>query len=319
MPPSHLDTSYPRDMQGYGEAIPHANWPDNARIAVQFVLNYEEGAENSVLHGDPTSEVFLSEIIGASAFEGARHMSMESIYEYGSRAGVWRLLDLFRDCDVQITLFAVAMAMQRHPAVIERALKDGHEIASHGYRWINYHGIGKAEEAEHMSKAISIHTEICGQRPLGWYTGRTSAHTRELVAEEGGFLYDADDYSDDLPFWSRQLSKPHLIVPYTLDTNDMRFATAQGFHTADQFAQYLIDAFDVLYAEGEDCPKMMSVGLHCRLIGRPGRFAGLVKFLDYILQHDKVWIARRDDIARHWIKTHPYSPSPLSPPPLSLR
>ena len=298
---------YPRDLIGYNAHPPHAYWPDDARVAVQFVLNYEEGGENCILHGDPASEMFLSEIIGAEPFQNARHMSMESIYEYGSRAGVWRILDLFRAREIPITLFAVAMAMQRHPHVIEQALKDGHEIASHGYRWINYHGMSIEEERAHMEKAIAIHSDICGTRPLGWYTGRTSAHTRDLVAEEGGFIYDADDYSDDLPFWSKQVATPHLVVPYTLDTNDMRFATAQGFHTGDQFASYLIDAFDTLYAEGATNPKMMSVGLHCRLIGRPARFAGLVKFIDHVQKHEKVWIARRLDIAKHWIKTHPYS------------
>ena len=298
---------YPRDLIGYNAHPPHAYWPDDARVAVQFVLNYEEGGENSILHGDPASEIFLSEIIGAEPFQNARHMSMESIYEYGSRAGVWRILDLFRAREIPITLFAVAMAMQRHPHVIEQALKDGHEIASHGYRWINYHGMSIEEERAHMEKAIAIHSDICGTRPLGWYTGRTSAHTRDLVAEEGGFIYDADDYSDDLPFWSKQVATPHLVVPYTLDTNDMRFATAQGFHTGDQFASYLIDAFDTLYAEGATNPKMMSVGLHCRLIGRPARFAGLVKFIDHVQKHEKVWIARRLDIAKHWIKLHPYS------------
>ena len=296
---------YPRDMVGYGQKRPRSTWPDGSKIAVQFVLNYEEGAENSILHGDPASEIFLSEIIGAAPFEGARHMSMESIYEYGSRAGVWRILDLFRSRKVPITLFAVAMAMQRNPLVIEQALKDGHEIASHGYRWINYHRMPKSEEMAYMEKAIDIHKDICGERPLGWYTGRTSENTRDLVSEEGGFIYDADDYSDDLPFWSEQTKKPHLIVPYTLDTNDMRFATAQGFNTAKHFSDYLIDAFDTLYAEGSTAPKMMSVGLHCRLIGRPARFKGLVKFLDYILSHEKVWIAKRIDIARHWIEKFP--------------
>ena len=300
-------TNYQRDLIGYNSQPPHAHWPNDARIAVQFVLNYEEGGENCILHGDPASEMFLSEIIGAAPFEGARHMSMESIYEYGSRVGVWRILDLFRARKIPITLFAVAMAMQRHPKVIEQALTDGHEIASHGYRWINYHGMSVDEERAHMEKAIAIHSEICGARPLGWYTGRTSAHTRDLVAEEGGFIYDADDYSDDLPFWSKQVASPHLVVPYTLDTNDMRFATAQGFHTGDQFASYLIDAFDTLYAEGVTSPKMLSVGLHCRLIGRPARFAGLVKFIDHVQKHEKVWVARRVDIAKHWIKTYPYS------------
>ena len=298
---------YPRDLIGYNAQPPHAHWPDDARIAIQFVLNYEEGGENCILHGDPASEMFLSEIIGAEPFQNARHMSMESIYEYGSRAGVWRILDLFRARKIPITLFAVAMAMQRHPQVIEQALKDGHEIASHGYRWINYHGMKVEEERAHMEKAIAIHSDICGARPLGWYTGRTSAHTRDLVADEGGFIYDADDYSDDLPFWTKQVTTPHLVVPYTLDTNDMRFATAQGFHTGDQFASYLIDAFNTLYAEGATSPKMMSVGLHCRLIGRPARFAGLVKFIDHVQKHEKVWMARRLDIAKHWIKTHPYS------------
>ena len=298
--------SYPRDMLGYGGTPPQAGWPDGARVAVQFVLNYEEGGENAILHGDPASEMFLSEIIGAAPFEGARHMSMESIYEYGSRAGVWRLLDLFRDRDVPLTLFAVAMAMERHPAVIERALADGHEIASHGWRWINYHGMEEDEERAHLHRAIEIHSRICGERPLGWYTGRTSENTRRIVAEEGGFVYDADDYSDDLPFWSTQTDTLHLIVPYTLDTNDMRFATAQGFHTGDQFADYLIDAFDTLYEEGATAPKMMSIGLHCRLIGRPARFAGLVKFLDHLQRHGRVWLARRIDIARHWRKHHPH-------------
>ena len=302
-----MKQDYPRDLIGYGANPPNAGWPNGARIAVQFVLNYEEGGESSVLHADAASEVFLSEIIGAAAFDGARHMSMESIYEYGSRAGVWRILDLFRQRQLPLTIFAVAMAAARNPNVIEAALADGHEIAAHGWRWINYHGVSIDEERAHMQKAVSILQDICGARPLGWYTGRTSENTRRLVAEDGGFTYDADDYSDDLPFWSTQVKLPHLVVPYTLDTNDMRFATAQGFHNADQFARYLIDAFDVLYAEGATTPKMLSIGLHCRLIGRPARFAGLVKFLDHIMAHDKVWVARRIDIANHWIKTHPFT------------
>lgn len=298
--------TYPRDLIGYGQDIPKAGWPDGSRIAVQFVLNYEEGGENCVLHGDPASEIFLSEIIGAQAFEGARHMSMESIYEYGSRTGVWRLLDLFKSRQVPLTVFAVAMAAQRHPEVIERALKDGHEIASHGLRWINYHGVPESVEREHMQEAMAILTDLCGHRPVGWYTGRTSENTRRLVNEYGGFLYDADDYSDDLPFWTKLEKEPHLIVPYTLDTNDMRFATAQGFHNSDQFFTYLKDAFDVLYAEGETRPKMLSVGMHCRLLARPARFKAIEKFLDYVLSHDKVWVCRRDEIARHWHKNHPY-------------
>ncbi len=301
---------YPRDLTGYGENPPRADWPDGARIAVQFVLNYEEGGENCVLHGDAASEVFLSEIVGATAFDGARHMSMESIYEYGSRAGAWRVLDLFRERDVPLTVFAVAMAARRNPAVIERALTDGHEIASHGLRWINYHGLPEVTEREHMEQAMEILTDICGAPPVGWYTGRTSENTRKLVAEHGGFLYDADDYSDDLPFWSSLTDTPHLIVPYTLDTNDMRFATPQGFNSGDQFLAYLKDAFDTLYEEGADAPKMLSIGLHCRLIGRPARFRALRKFLDYVLSHDQVWICRRSEIARHWRQHHPFESAP---------
>ena len=300
--------TYPRDLKGYGDTPPQADWPGGARIAVQFVLNYEEGGENCILHGDAASETFLSEIIGAQPFAGARHMSMESIYEYGARAGVWRLLDLFRSRGAPLTVFAVAMAAERHPAVIERALADGHEIASHGLRWINYHGVPIETERAHMAEAMAILTRICGARPLGWYTGRTSENTRQLVAEHGGFLYDADDYSDDLPFWSRLAPGPHLVVPYTLDANDMRFAAAQGFNSGDQFFAYLKDAFDTLYEEGAAAPKMMSVGLHCRLVGRPGRFASLKRFLDYVLKHDKVWVCRRVDIARHWHARHPYQP-----------
>ncbi len=297
---------YPRDLIGYGAELPHPQWPGNARVAVQFVINYEEGGESSVLHGDPASEAFLSEIIGALPFQGARHMSMESIYEYGSRVGVWRLLDLFRERQVPITVFAVATALARHPKVAEAALKDGHEICSHGLRWINYHGVPEDVERVHMREAIAIQQRVTGERPLGWYTGRTSENTRRLVAEEGGFLYDADDYSDELPFWSKLVDKPHLVVPYTLDANDMRFATAQGFNTGEQFFTYLRDTFDCLYREGETRPRMMSIGLHCRLVGRPGRFEGLRRFLDHVLAHDRVWLARRIDIARHWIATHPY-------------
>ncbi len=299
--------NYPRDLIGYGANAPVVSWPNRSKIAVQFVLNFEEGAERSVLHGDDASETFLSEIIGATPFENARHMSMESLYEYGSRVGVWRILNCFAERQLPLTVFAVAMAAQRHPAVIEAALKAGHEIASHGLRWINYHGIDKDVEAQHMAQAMEILTKLCGHRPVGWYTGRTSENTRTLLAESGGFLYDADDYSDDLPFYSTQVNKPHLVVPYTLDTNDMRFTTAQGFHTAEHFYTYLKDAFDVLYAEGETQPKMLSIGLHCRIIGRPARMAALTKFLDYILQHDRVWVCRREDIARHWLAHHPYS------------
>ena len=301
--------NYPRDLSGYNGNPPPADWPGGARVAVQFVLNYEEGGENCILHGDQASETFLSEIIGAQPFLSARHMSMESIYEYGARAGVWRLLDLFKSRGVPLTVFAVAMAAERHPAVIERCLADGHEIASHGYRWINYHGVPVETERAHMAQAMEILTRICGSRPLGWYTGRTSEATRKVVADYGGFLYDSDDYSDDLPFWSKLVDGPHLIVPYTLDANDMRFAAAQGFNSGDQFFAYLKDAFDTLYEEGAKSPKMMSIGLHCRLVGRPGRFASLKRFLDYVLKHDKTWVCRRIDIARHWHQRHPNQPT----------
>lgn len=297
-----------RDYAGYGENPPHPQWPGGARVAVQVVLNYEEGGENCVLNGDAGSETFLSEIIGAARYDDARHMSMESIYEYGARAGVWRLLHLFKKYDIPVTVFAVALALEKYPQMAQAFLRDGHEICSHGYRWINYHGIDIETERAHMRKAIDIITKLTGQRPLGWYTGRTSENTRRLVAEEGGFLYDADDYSDDLPFWSTLGGRPQLVVPYTLDANDMRFATAQGFNTGEQFFAYLKDTFDALYAEGETAPKMMSVGLHCRLAGRPGRAAALEKFFKYIRQHDKVWLCRRIDIARHWHQNHPYRP-----------
>jgi putative urate catabolism protein len=300
-------SQYPRDLIGYGANPPHAQWPGGARIAVQFVLNFEEGGENSILHGDDGAETFLSEIINAAPVPGARHMSMESIYEYGSRAGVWRVLRLFRERKLPITIFAVAAALERYPAMAEAFLKDGHEICSHGYRWINYQNVEEATEREHIAKAVEVITRIAGSRPLGWYTGRTSPNTRRLVAEYGGFLYDADDYSDDLPFWVKAANQPQLIVPYTLDANDMRFAAAQGFNSGDQFFAYLKDAFDTLYAEGATAPKMMSVGLHCRLVGRPGRFASLARFVAYAQSHPQVWFARRIDIARHWRTTHPYN------------
>ena len=301
-----MSDDYPRDLIGYGPNPPHADWPGGARIAVQVVLNYEEGAENSVLHGDPGAETFLSDMISPSPVEGARNMSMESLYEYGSRAGVWRLLRLFARYDLPLTVFGVAMAMERHPAVVEAFLQAGHEIASHGYRWINYQTVPETIERELMARAIEIHTRLTGERPLGWYTGRTGTNTRRLAAAEGGFLYDADDYSDDLPFWSTQTQTPHLIVPYTLEANDMRFS-GTGLNTGDQFFSYLRDAFDVLYAEGEARPRVMSIGLHCRLAGRPGKMAGLERFLKHALSHQDVWFARRIDIARHWRKRHPYA------------
>ena len=298
--------AYPRDIRGYEEKTPHANWPGNARIALQFVVNYEEGGENCVLHGDKSSEYFLSEIIGAEAREGVRHMSMESLYEYGSRVGVWRLFKLFRDNDIPITIFAIAMALERNPQVVEVALKNEFEICSHGLKWIDYQSVPEEVEREHLHEAIRIHKKMTGERPYGWYTGRTSPNTRRLIAEEGGFLYDADDYSDELPFWSKIEKTPHLIIPYSLDTNDMRFVSSQGFNSGDQFFNYLKDTFDVLYQEGETIPKIMSVGLHCRIAGRPGRFQSLKKFIKYVRSHDKVWFCRRVDIARHWRETHPF-------------
>ncbi|WP_304641420.1 allantoinase PuuE [Pseudomonas sp.] len=300
---------YPRDLAGYGPNPPYANWPDQARIAVQFVLNYEEGGENCVLHGDAQSEVFLSDIIGAQPY-AARHMSMESLYEYGSRAGAWRILREFRQRGLPLTVFGVSMAMQRHPEMVRAFIEDGHEIACHGLRWIHYQDMSEAQERAHLEQAIELHTELTGERPLGWYTGRDSPNTRRLVAEAGGFEYDSDYYGDDLPFWTdvetSSGTQPHLVVPYALDTNDMRFAIAGGFNAGEQFFQYLRDAFDVLYAEGEETPKMMSVGLHCRLVGRPGRFRALQRFLDHIQGHERVWITRRIDIARHWKQNHPY-------------
>jgi putative urate catabolism protein len=298
--------TYPRDMVGYGPRPPKPRWPGGARVALNFVLNYEEGGENAVLHGDKASEAFLSEIVGAQPLEGVRHMSMESIYEYGSRVGVWRILELFARYEMPFTVFGVAMAMERNPAAVEAFLKAGHEIASHGWRWINYQYVPLEVEREHLQRAIEIQTRLTGERPLGWYAGRTSPNTRRLVAEDGGFVYDADDYSDDLPWYDTRYrkngGKPQLVVPYTLDANDMRFATAQGFNSGDQFFSYLRDAFDVLYAEEG---RMMSVGLHCRLVGRPGRLKSLEQFLRHV-RGKKVWITRRIDIARHWLKQHPH-------------
>ena len=305
-PAMSSESRYPRDLVGYGARPPHADWPGGARIALQFVLNYEEGAERSMLHGDAESETLLSEIVGATAYAGARHMSMESLYEYGSRAGVWRLLRLFRARGLPLTIFAVAMALERNREAAGMFVEDGHEIASHGWRWIDYHGMPEAEEREHIARAVETIRAVTGARPLGWYTGRTSANTRRLVAEHGGFLYDADSYGDDLPYWELVSGEPRLIVPYALDTNDMRFATPQGFNSGEQFFAYLRDAFDTLYAEGEEAPKMLSIGLHCRIAGRPGRLAALARFLDHVQRHDRVWICRRVEIARHWIARHPF-------------
>ena len=294
---------YPRDMVGYGAQPPNANWPNHARIAVQFVINYEEGAENNILHGDAGSETFLSEIIGAASYPD-RHMSMESLYEYGSRAGFWRLHRLFNEFAMPVTVYGVAMALQRNPDVVEAILKSDWEIASHGLRWIDYQFISEEVERAHMAEAIEIHKQVTGERPLGWYTGRDSPNTRRLVNEYGGFLYDSDSYADDLPYWCKDFESPHLVVPYTLDVNDMRFAAPQGFNAGDQFLNYLTDTFDELYAEGAETPKMMSVGLHCRIVGKPGRAAALRKFLTYISDKPDVWVCRRIDIARHWHAHH---------------
>lgn len=305
---------YPRDLIGHGRNPPHAQWPDAARIAVQFVLNYEEGGENCVLHGDAGSEQFLSEMFNPPAFPD-RHMSMESIYEYGSRAGVWRLLREFEQRGLPLTVFGVSMALQRHPEVTQAFVELGHEIACHGWRWISYQQADEATEREHMRIGMQIIEELTGQRPLGWYTGRDSPNTHRLVADHGGFEYDSDHYGDDLPFWmpvqkSNGDVVQQLIVPYTMDTNDMRFSLPQGFSQGDDFFTYLRDAFDVLYAEGDpnglNRPKMLSIGMHCRLLGRPGRMRALQKFLDHVQAHEKVWVCRRIDIARHWRATHPF-------------
>jgi allantoinase len=310
---------YPRDLVGYGPQPPHARWPGEARIALQFVLNYEEGAENCVLDGDPGSEVFLSEIVGAQAFP-MRHMSMESLYEYGARAGLWRVLRAFERQRLPLTIFAVATAVRRNPEAAAAFKELGHEIACHGLRWISYQQVDEVTERAHMSEAIDMLRDIFGAAPLGWYTGRDSPNTRRLVVEHGGLLYDSDSYADDLPYWTEvavgtgveRRNVAHLVVPYALDSNDMRFATAQGFNSGSQFFDYLKSAFDTLYREGDpdadNAPKMLSVGLHCRLIGRPGRIAALERFLDYVLEHQHVWICRRVEIARHWIATHPFRP-----------
>lgn len=296
-------SDYPRDLIGYGAEPPHPQWPNDARVALQFVLNYEEGAENNVLHGDQHSETFLSEIIGAQPYAD-RHMSMETMYEYGSRAGFWRLHRLFREFDVPVTVYGVAMALERHPEAVNAMLGANWEIASHAYRWIDHQFMSEDEERAQIEKAIEVHTAVTGSRPLGWYTGRDSPQTRKLVNEAGGFLYDADSYADDLPYWHPDYDD-HLVVPYTLDANDMRFATPQGFHTAEQFFTYLRDTFDYLYMEGATQPKMMSVGLHCRIAGKPGRAIAVRRFLEHVTALPYVWICRRVDIARHWRTNFP--------------
>ena len=296
--------SYPRDMLGYGKDPIHPKWPNKARIAVQFVLNYEEGAENSILHGDNASEAFLSEIVGAKAYEGVRHMSMESIYEYGSRAGVWRILNLFKEFDVPVTIFAVALAIARNRELADYLVEQNYDICAHGFRWIDYQFVDEKIEREHIKDCISVLTEYLGKRPEGWYTGRNSPNTRRLIVEEGGFLYDSDTYDDDLPYWSNEFGaeKKHLIIPYTLDVNDMRFASPQGFNSGDQFFNYLKDTFDALYLEGEVSPKMMSVGMHARILGRPGRIMAMRRFLEYVKTFDNVWLCSRREIADHWYK-----------------
>jgi allantoinase len=306
----HPSPRYPRDLVGYGRRPPDAQWPGGARVAVQFVLNYEEGGESSVLHGDPASEQFLSEMVSPAAYP-ARHLSMESIYEYGSRAGVWRLLREFERRQLPLTVFGVSMALERNPEATAAFKELGHEIACHGWRWIHYQRMDEATEREHLRRGMEIIERLTGERPLGWYTGRDSPNTRRLVADHGGFAYDSDHYGDDLPFWlqvrkSDGTLAPHLVVPYTMDTNDMRFASAQGFATGEDFFQYLRDAFDVLHAEGDEAPKMLSIGMHCRLLGRPGRMRALQRFLDHVQAHDRVWVCRRIDIARHWRATHPF-------------
>jgi putative urate catabolism protein len=295
-------TDYPRDLRGYGRVPPAANWPGGARTAVQFVINYEEGAENCVLHGDSASEAFLSEIVGASAIEGQRHMNMESLYEYGSRAGFWRLHRLFADQNVPVTVFGVAMALQRNPDVVAAMKKANWEIASHGYRWIDYQFIDEATERKHLQRALEVHAEVTGERPMGWYLGRCSPLSHRIAAEDGEFRYNSDTYADDLPYWDYRFEAPQLMLPYTLDANDMRFATPQGFNSGQQFFDYLKDSFDVLHAEGG---RMLSIGLHCRLAGRPGRTAAVARFLDYVLSHEDAWVATRLDIANHWREHHP--------------
>ena len=297
-------SNYPRDMTGYGKKSIHPNWPNKAKIAVQFVLNYEEGGENSILHGDDASETFLSEIIGAKAYQGARHMSMESLYEYGSRSGVWRILRLFEEFNIPITIFAVGLAIARNRQLADYLVDHNYDICAHGFRWIDYQFVEEEVEREHIKDCISILTEFLGKRPEGWYTGRNSPNTRKLIIEEGGFLYDSDAYDDDLPYWANEFDtdSKHLIIPYTLDVNDMRFASPQGVNSGDQFFNYLKDSFDALYKEGETSPKMMSIGMHARILGRPGRIMAMRKFLEYISNFDNVWLCSRREIADHWYK-----------------
>ena len=293
---------YPRNMTGYGSKSTHPQWPNKARIALQFVLNYEEGGENCILHGDKASEAFLSEIVVAKPYDGVRHMSMESLYEYGSRVGVWRILGLFREFEIPITVFAVAIAIARNRELADYLVEESYDICAHGFRWIDYQFIDEETEREHMEMCISLLKDVLVERPIGWYTGRNSPNTRRLVIEEGGFLYDSDSYDDDLPYWVEGKSEKdkHLVIPYTLDVNDMRFATPQGFNSGDQFFNYLKDSFDALYLEGSTHPKMMSIGMHARILGRPGRIMAMRRFLEYVRTFDDVWFCTRKQIADHW-------------------
>ena len=298
--------SYPRDLVGYGANPPHPQWPQNAKIALQIVLNYEEGSEYSIPDGDDTSEIYLREVPGSSMGKGMRDLQVESVYEYGSRVGFWRLMRLFKEKDLQVTIFGAALALERNPAAAQAIVDAGYDICCHGWRWIGYHLLDEAEEKEHIQRAIASLKKLTGDRPLGWYCRYApSLNTRRLIVEEGEFLYDSDAYNDDLPYWVEVAGKSHLVIPYTLDNNDMKYCVAPGFNSGNDFYTYLKDAFDVLYAEGETAPKMMSVGLHARLAGKPGRIAALARFIDYVQSHDRIWICRRIDIARHWIEHHP--------------
>jgi putative urate catabolism protein len=298
------DPNYPRDLRGYGRNSPDPKWPGRARVAVQFVVNFEEGGENSILHGDAGSEGFLSDVLGVRSWPGRRHPNVESMFEYGSRAGFWRLWRGFAERKIRPTVYGVATALMRNPDCVAAMNEAGWEIASHGLKWIDHRDMSEADERASITEAVHVHTEATGTRPVGWYTGRGTENTLRLVIEQGGFLYSSDSYADDLPYWVRHRNEPHLIIPYTLDANDMRFINAQGFGGGEEFFQYLKDSFDVLYAEGETAPKMMSIGLHCRLVGRPGRYAALARFLDYIGKHDRVWVPTRREIAEHWHKEH---------------
>ncbi len=298
--------SYPRDLVGYGANPPHPQWPEDARIALQIVLNYEEGSEYSIPDGDDTSEIYLREVPGSTMGKGMRDLQVESVYEYGSRAGFWRLMRLFKAKDIQVTIFGAALALERNPAAAKAIVEAGYDICCHGWRWIGYHLLDEVEEREHIKKAVASLKKLTGDRPVGWYCRYApSLNTRRLIVEEGGFLYDSDAYNDDLPYWVEVAAKPHLVIPYTLDNNDMKYCVAPGFNSGNDFYTYLKDAFDVLYAEGKTAPKMMSVGLHARLAGKPGRIAALARFIDYVQSHEQVWICRRLDLAQHWLKHHP--------------